>query len=111
MTAQDLTTGPHFDTVLERLTYATTKAGSVGLGEYTRVHKKDLAILIEAFKGKIVSLKMDDVPVTRELTERLDRVRYFLTPESATKAQLQEAVDLAVYVLATGKARGVEPQL
>lgn len=111
MTAADLTTGKHLDTVVERLKYAASKAGSIGLGEYTRVHKKDLSILIEAFESKIATLNTSDLPLTRELTEKLDRVKYFLTPETATKEQLQEAVDLATNVIAVGSARGIKADI
>jgi hypothetical protein len=111
VTTKDLTTGPHLATVVERLKYAASKAGSIGLGEYTRVHKKDLSILIEAFDNKIATLNTSDLPLARELTEKLDRVKYFLTPETATKEQLQEAVDLATNVLAVGAARGVKADI
>lgn len=111
MTVKDLTTGPYAAAVVERLKYAASKAGSIGLGEYTRVHKKDLSVLIEAFEQKIVTLNSDDAPLVRDLQEKLDRVRHFLSPETASKAELKEAVDLAVTVLAVGKTRGVEPSL
>ena len=107
MTINDHTSGAHLVAVIERLKYAGSKAGSIGLGEYTRVHKKDLATLVEAFEQKA----SDDAPLARELQDRLERVRHFLTPETASKAELREAVDLAVNVLAVGKTRGVDPEL
>jgi len=111
VTVKDLTTGKHMDSVVERLKYAASKAGSIGLGEYTRVHKKDLSILIEAFESKIATLDASDAPLVRDLQDRLDKVRYFLTPESASQEELREAVDLAINVLAVGAARGVKPEL
>jgi uncharacterized protein YheU (UPF0270 family) len=101
------TTGPNLDAVIERLNYAASKAGSIGMGEYTRVHKKDLATLLEAFAER----EGTDAPLVRDLTARIERVKHFLTPESASKTELQEAVDLAVNVLAVGAARGVKPEL
>lgn len=61
MTIKSHTSGPNMDTVLGRLEYAASKAGSIGLGEYTRVHKKDLSTLIESYK-QIVT---DGLPVVR----------------------------------------------
>lgn len=111
MTVKDHTTGANAVAVLDRLKYACSKAGSIGLGEYTRVHKRDLATLIEAFEGKVVTMKADDAPLVMDLQTRLDRVRHFLSPETATKSELQEAVDLATNVLAVGASRGIKPEL
>jgi hypothetical protein len=108
MSTTSHTSGAHIQQVIERLTYAASKAGSIGLGEYTRVHKKDLATLLEAFAGKSHSA---DEPTLLDLQSRLDRVRHYLTPEACDKDQLQEAVNLAVEVLAVGKSRGVTPEL
>ncbi|HJQ13072.1 MAG TPA: hypothetical protein VJ840_18715 [Gemmatimonadaceae bacterium] len=94
----------HFNQVIERLKYACSAAGSVGLGNYTRVHKKDLDELLKAFEAK------SPVP-DKDAAAKLERVRHFLTPESANREQLQEAVNLAVDVLAVAKTRGVEPEL
>jgi hypothetical protein len=111
MTIKDHTTGAHIAAVIERLKYAASKAGSIGLGEYTRVHKKDLSTLIEAFEAFEDKPAREDEPVAANLQARLDRVKHFLSPESASKAELQEAVDLATNVLAVGAARGVKPDL
>lgn len=94
----------HFQQVLARLKYACSAAGSVGLGNYTRVHKKDLDEMLKAFEDK------RPVP-DKDMAAKLERVRHFLTPETADREQLQEAVNLAVDVLAVGKTRGVEPEL
>jgi hypothetical protein len=94
--------------IVERLKYAASRAGSIGMGEYTRVHKKDLASLIDAFEN---NQPTGQVANAEDLQKRLNRVKHFLTPESASKVELQEAVDLATNVLAVGAARGVKPDL
>lgn len=111
MTIKDHTTGANAIAVVDRLKYACTKAGSIGLGEYTRVHKRDLATLIEAFEGKVVTMKADDAPLVLDLQTRLDRVKHFLSPETASKSELREAVDLAANVIAVGQSRGVKVEL
>lgn len=103
------TEGAHFASVIERLKYAGSKAGSIGLGEYTRVHKRDLATLIEAYEtAKPVA---DDQPTIISMQMRLDRVKHFLTPEAATDAELRDVVNLALEVLAVGQSRGIKPEL
>lgn len=107
--------------VIGRLRYAISAAGSVGLGQYTRVHRKDLETLLEAHidlaqtRVVVSSAKIVDGDVTRlaydEMVSKVNRVKPFLTPESATDDQLRDIVDLALNVLAVGKTRGVEPEL
>lgn len=109
MTIESHVSGAHLAAVVERLKYAASKAGSIGLGEYTRVHKKDLSTLIEALIGR--PPPPADVPLVRDLQERLDRVRYFLAPDAADDVQLREAVDLATNILVVAAARGIKPDI
>lgn len=82
----------YFTRGIERLKYATTPAGSQGLGEYCRVHKRDLTALLDDWA---------------RIDEAFRKAHVFLSPKDYDDAALGRASIAARALLDEAEKRGI----